>query len=82
MYKACIAYGNDKIASEGGPNTENGKKFQNFTRGLPKIIGYGIGMNFKEELLSIKEDNDRIIETGMVFNIRLSLTNFAKPTKE
>lgn len=35
-------------------------------------------MNFKEELLAIKEDNERLIETGMVFNVRLSLTNFSK----
>ena len=52
----------------------------NFCRGLQKILGYGIGMNFKEELLAIKEDNERVIQTGMVFNVRLSLTNFAKAT--
>lgn len=82
VFKACLAYGNEKSKKEGGANTETGKKFQNFTRGLPKILGYGIGMNFKEELLSIREENERLIETGMVFNIRLSLTNFAKTTKE
>ena len=81
VHKACIQYGKDKVLAEGS-STEAGKKYQSFTRGLPKIIGYGIGMNFKEELLSIKDDNDRVIEPGMVFNIRLSLTNFAKPGKE
>ena len=82
MYKACISYGNDKAKAEGGSNTDSGKKFVNFTRGLPKVLGYGIGMNFKEELLAIREDNEKIIESGMVFNIRLSLTNFAKATKD
>jgi len=33
----------------------------NFTRGLQKVMGYGIGMNIKEEQLAIKEDNQRII---------------------
>ena len=45
---------------------------------MQKVLGYGIGMNFKEELLAIKEDNHRIIEVGMVLNVRLSLTNFSK----
>ena len=43
---------------------------------LPKIMGYGIGLSRKEDLLSIKADNERVIEDGMVFNIRLSLANF------
>ena len=42
------------------------------------MLGYGIGMNLKEEMLAIKEDNHRVIQSGMVFNVRLSLTNFAK----
>lgn len=50
----------------------------NFTRGLQKVLGYGIGMSFKEEILAIKEDNHKVIQSGMVFNVRLSLTNFAK----
>jgi nucleosome binding factor SPN SPT16 subunit len=43
---------------------------------LPKVLGYGIGLNKKEDQLSIKEGNDRVIEKGMVFNVRLSLANF------
>ena len=43
---------------------------------LPKVLGYGIGLKPKEELLAIKEDNDKIIEAGMVFNVRISLANF------
>jgi nucleosome binding factor SPN SPT16 subunit len=43
---------------------------------LPKVLGYGIGLNKKEEQLSIKADNHRVIEAGMVFNIRLSMANF------
>ena len=49
----------------------------NFANGLPKCFGFGIGMNFKEEFLSIKEDSVRVVEPGMVFNIRITLTNFA-----
>lgn len=73
-----MAYGSEKAQQLGGSNTDAGKQMINFTRGLQKVMGYGIGMNFKEELLAIKEDNQRIIQSGMVFNVRLSLTNFAK----
>lgn len=45
---------------------------------LPKVLGYGVGMTAKEEILSIKEDNDKTIEVGMVFNVRLSLALFDK----
>ena len=49
---------------------------------LPKVMGYGIGLNKKEDLLSIKGDNERFIENGMTFNVRLSLANFDnRPTK-
>jgi nucleosome binding factor SPN SPT16 subunit len=54
----------------------NGK--EDYLKNLPKVLGYGIGMNPKEELLSIKEDNDKVIDNGMVFNIRLSLAHFDK----
>ena len=73
-----MAFGNEKAKLLGDSNTDSGRMMLNFTRGLQKVLGYGIGMNFKEELLAIKEDNHRVIQTGMVFNIRLSLTNFAK----
>lgn len=43
---------------------------------LPKTLGYGIGLRPKEELLAIKDDNKKVVEPGMVINIRLSLANF------
>jgi nucleosome binding factor SPN SPT16 subunit len=49
---------------------------------LPKVLGYGIGLNKKEEQLSIKSDNHRIIEPGMIFNLRVSMANFDnRPTR-
>ena len=39
-------------------------------------MGYGIGLKPKEEILAIKENNEIIIEPGMIFNIRLSLANY------
>lgn len=66
----------------GGLNSEKGKLMRNFASGLPKCFGFGIGMNFKEEFLSIREDSRRVIEIGMVFNIRLTLTNFASLNQE
>lgn len=33
-------------------------------------------MNPKEDLLSIKEGNQRVIEAGMVFNLKISFANF------
>lgn len=44
---------------------------------LPKTLGYGIGLKPKEELLAIKDDNSKLIEPGMIFNVRLSLANFS-----
>lgn len=44
---------------------------------LPKTLGYGIGLKPKEELLAIKDDNSKVIEAGMIFNVRLSLANFS-----
>ena len=35
-------------------------------------------MNFKEEILAIKDENQKELQSGMVLNVRLSLTNFAK----
>lgn len=35
-------------------------------------------MNPKEDLLSINAANERIIQKGMVFNVRLSLSKFDK----
>ena len=33
-------------------------------------------MTIKEDMLCIKQDNNRKVETGMCFNIRVSLTDF------
>jgi nucleosome binding factor SPN SPT16 subunit len=51
-------------------------------KAVPKILGYGIGMNAKEESLTIKEDNHKVIEAGMTFNVRLTLTGFASAKKD
>lgn len=45
-------------------------------KSLSKIFGYGIGLVKREELLTLKSDNHRIIEESMVFNIRVSMANF------
>lgn len=39
-------------------------------------------MQTKEEQLTIKADNHRVVEAGMVFNVRLTLTNFAQSSAE
>jgi nucleosome binding factor SPN SPT16 subunit len=39
-------------------------------------------MSAKEEQLVIKEDNTKVIETGMAFNVRLTLTNFINEKKD
>lgn len=61
-----------KKVKDQASKTDNG----HLVKFLPKVLGYGIGLKPKEELLAIKEDNDKIIEVGMVFNIRVSLANF------
>lgn len=48
---------------------------------LSKTLGYGIGLQAKEELLAIKADNSKVIEPGMVFTIRMSLANFDKESR-
>jgi nucleosome binding factor SPN SPT16 subunit len=35
-------------------------------------IGFGIGLAHKEDLLSISENNDQVIEPGMVFHVRIT----------
>ena len=35
-------------------------------------------MNYKEEILALKEDNEKEIKPGMVFNVRLSMAHFDK----
>ena len=61
-----------KKVREQAAKMENG----HLAKFLPKVLGYGIGLKPKEELLAIKEDNEKIIEAGMVFNVRVSLANF------
>ena len=43
---------------------------------MSKTLGYGIGLSPKEELLALNDKNTKVIEAGMVFNVRLSLANF------
>ena len=48
---------------------------------LPKTLGYGIGLQPKEELLAIKADNHKVIEVGNMFTVRLSLANFDRENR-
>lgn len=45
-------------------------------------FGFGIGIKYKEDLLSIKEANDTVIEAGMVFHARITFKDIEdKPEK-
>jgi nucleosome binding factor SPN SPT16 subunit len=39
-------------------------------------------MQTKEEQLTIKADNLKVVEAGMAFNVRLTLTNFAQSSAD
>ncbi|TNV85367.1 hypothetical protein FGO68_gene4788 [Halteria grandinella] len=43
---------------------------------LPKVYGYGIGLQKREDALALKVDNEKMIEAGHVFNLRISMANF------
>ena len=44
-----------------------------------KNCGFGIGLEFREPLLTIGDKNDRTIQTNMVFNIALGFENIDMP---
>ena len=41
-------------------------------------FGFGIGFNFKEEILMINASNDTVIEEGMSFHVRIAITGVHK----
>ena len=41
-------------------------------------FGFGIGFNYKERALSINANNETIIEPGMSFHARISLSGISK----
>ncbi|KAI3445460.1 hypothetical protein Pfo_002125 [Paulownia fortunei] len=48
---------------------------------LTKSAGTGIGLEFRESSLSLNGKNDRILKTGMVFNVSLGFQNLQTETK-
>ncbi|PIN25765.1 Global transcriptional regulator, cell division control protein [Handroanthus impetiginosus] len=48
---------------------------------LTKSAGTGIGLEFRESGLSLNGKNDRILKTGMVFNVSLGFQNLQTETK-
>ncbi|KAI3445461.1 hypothetical protein Pfo_002126 [Paulownia fortunei] len=47
---------------------------------LTKSAGTGIGLEFRESGLSLNAKNDRVLKTGMVFNVSLGLQNLQAKT--
>ena len=43
-------------------------------------FGFGIGTQFKEDLLQINAKNNKTVEPGMVFHCRITLTGVSKET--
>lgn len=41
-------------------------------------FGFGIGFNFKEDLLTINQSNQTSIKEGMTFHVRIALSNVHK----
>lgn len=81
VYAACMKMVTTR-AEQLGTESEQGKRFASYVKAIPKILGYGIGMQAKEEQLAIKEENHRLIEAGMTFNVRITLTNFSAAKKD
>ncbi|KAK4427570.1 FACT complex subunit SPT16 [Sesamum alatum] len=48
---------------------------------LTKSAGTGIGLEFRESGLNLNGKNDRILKTGMVFNVSLGFQNLQTETK-
>ena len=45
---------------------------------VPANFGFGIGFNFKERKLTISAQNDTLVEEGMTFHVRVSLSGISK----
>ena len=41
-------------------------------------FGFGIGFNYKERALAINANNETVIEPGMTFHVRISLSGISK----
>ena len=41
-------------------------------------FGFGIGFNYKERALAITANNETVIEAGMSFHVRISLSGISK----
>ncbi len=57
------------------------KKFiesKNPTVTINNNFGFGIGFNFKEDALTINATNQTVVKPGMVFHIRIALSNVHK----
>lgn len=50
-------------------------KAPNYEGLLPPNLGFGIGYEFRETVLSISPKNERIVKIGMIFNANISLKN-------
>jgi nucleosome binding factor SPN SPT16 subunit len=48
---------------------------------LTKSAGTGIGLEFRESGLNLNAKNDRVVKTGMVFNVSLGFQNLQAQTK-
>lgn len=51
------------------------KKFPQYEENLPKNFGFGIGYEFRESCLAIREKNLKTVEKGNVFSVITSLKN-------
>lgn len=58
------------------------KKFSQYEDNLPKNFGFGIGYEFRESCLAIREKNHKKIEKGNVFSIITSLKNIKNDNGE
>jgi len=44
---------------------------------VPPSFGFGIGFNYKERQFMIKADNETIVEPGMTFHVRITLSGIS-----
>ena len=45
---------------------------------VPASFGFGIGFNYKERSLLINAVNETIVQPGMTFHVRMSLSGISK----
>lgn len=53
-------------------------KNQEYANKIHSNFGFGIGSNFKEEILLINENNEILVQPNMVFHIRITLSDVDK----